>query len=261
MSLALTSKRIWVTRPEAQSGYLTESLTKEGAETYTLPLLEISAAADPTELNAALAQLAQFDLAVFISPSALNAVFTALNAPWPADIAVAVVGPGSAQRAAELGVQHIIVPPQQFDGEGLLSELGAQIGKKIVLFRGNGGRDILPAGLAAAGAEVTLVTAYQRSAPQLDADEIERQLNLGCDGIIISSSEAAQHLFNWAGGETRLKLQCAVYFVPHQRIAAALQANGVHNIVQTAAGDDGITRSICRYFSPVLSPKKQSLNE
>ena len=256
MSLALAAKRIWVTRPEAQAGYLIASLNQEGLDTYTLPLLNISAAADSTELNAALTQLAQFDLAVFISPSALNAVFAALSTPWPADLAVAVVGPGSAQRAAELGVQHIIVPPQQFDGEGLLSELGPQTGKKIVLFRGNGGRDILPTGLRAAGAEVTLVTAYQRSAPQLDADEIARQLQLGCDGIVISSSEAAQHLFNWAGGETRLKLQCAVYFVPHQRIAAALQANGAHNIVQTAAGDDGITRSICRYFLPALSPKK-----
>jgi uroporphyrinogen-III synthase len=250
------AKRIWVTRPEAQAGYLIESLNKEGLDTYTLPLLNISAAKDPSELNAALAQLAQFDLAVFISPSALNAVFATLNAPWPADLAVAVVGPGSAQRAAELGVQRIIVPPQQFDGEGLLEQLkklGPQTGKKIVLFRGNGGRDILPAGLTAAGAEVTLVTAYQRSAPQLDSAEIERQLQFGCDGIVISSSEAAQHLFNWAGGETRLKLQCALYFVPHPQIAEALRANGVRNIVQTAAGDDGITRSICRYFSPDFS--------
>lgn len=80
MNLAPIAKRIWVTRPEAQAGYLTEYLNKE-ADTYTLPLLNISAAKDPSELNAALAQLAQFDLAVFISPSALNAVFAALNVP------------------------------------------------------------------------------------------------------------------------------------------------------------------------------------
>ena len=177
-------------------------------------------------------------------------------APWPSDLPVAVVGPGSAKRAAELGVTQIICPPNQFDGAGLLQELGSQAGKKIVLFRGNGGRDILPIGLSAAGAEVTLVTAYQRSATPLDAGEIERQLQLGCDGIVISSSEAAQHLFNWAGGETLHKLQCALYFVPHHRIAEALQANGASNIVQTGAGDDGITHSICRYFAPVLSPKE-----
>ncbi|MGL4996579.1 MAG: uroporphyrinogen-III synthase [Deefgea sp.] len=256
MSLPLSGYRIWITRPEAQSGYLSASITKKGAEVYTLPLLTISPAIDQGQLDDAITQLSQFDLAVFISPSALNAVFAKLSAPWPNDFPVAVVGPGSAKRAAELGVKHIICPPNQFDGAGLLQELGSQAGKKIVLFRGNGGRDILPAGLSAAGAEVTLVTAYQRSAPTLDASEIERQLQLGCDGIVVSSSEAAQHLFNWAGGETRHKLQCALYFVPHHRIAEALQANGVHNIQQTSAGDDGITHSICQYFASVLSPKE-----
>ncbi|MBM5572393.1 MULTISPECIES: uroporphyrinogen-III synthase [Deefgea] len=256
MSLPLSSYRIWITRPAAQAGYLSESIVKKGAEVYTLPLLSISPATDQSELNDALSRLVQFDLAVFISPSALNAVFAKLNSPWPKDLPIAVVGPGSAKRAAELGAKRIICPPTQFDGEGLLQELGAQTGKKIVLFRGNGGRDILPAGLSAAGASVTVVTAYQRSAPTLDVSEIEYQLQRGCDGIVISSSEAAQHLFNWAGGETRLKLQCALYFVPHHRIAEALQANGANHIVQTEAGDDGITQSICRYFAPVLSPKE-----
>lgn len=256
MSSALSGKRIWVTRPQAQSGYLIEQIEKQGADSYTLPLLTITPALDQESLNDALARLNQFDLAVFISPSALNAVFAKLSAPWPTDLPVAVVGPGSAKRAAELGVSHIICPPSQFDGEGLLKELGTQTGKKIALFRGNGGRDILPSGLNAAGASVTLVTAYQRSAPQLDASEIEHQLQLGCDGIVISSSEAAQHLFNWAGGETLLKLQCALYFVPHHRIAEALQANGAQHIVLTEAGDDGITQSICRHFAPVLSPKE-----
>ncbi|QZA77668.1 uroporphyrinogen-III synthase [Deefgea tanakiae] len=256
MSLPLSGYRIWITRPADQARYLTEAIIKNGAQTYTSPLLTISPAIDQGQLDDAIACLNQFDLAVFISPSALNAVFTKLSTPWPSDLPVAVVGPGSAKRAAELGVKHIICPATQFDGEGLLKELGAQTGQKIVLFRGNGGRDILPAGLSAAGADVTLVTAYQRSAPTLDASEIERQLQLGCDGIVISSSEAAQHLFNWAGGETRHKLQCALYFVPHHRIAEALQANGANNIVQTEAGDDGITHSICRYFAPVLSPKE-----
>ncbi len=256
MSLPLSGKRIWVTRPEAQSGYLTAALDQRGAQTYTLPLLTISPVIDQGEMADTITRLHQFDLAIFISPSALNAVFAKLSAPWPPDLPVAVVGPGSAKRAAELCVKHIICPPSQFDGEGLLQELGPQVGKKIVLFRGNGGRDILPAGLSAAGADVTLVTAYQRSAPTLNPLEIERQLQLGCDGIVISSSEAAQHLFDWAGGETRHKLQCVLYFVPHHRIAKALQANGAQHIVQTEAGDDGIAQSICRYFVPGLSPKE-----
>ncbi len=255
MTLALAGLRLWITRPEAQAGYLAASLSKHGAQSHTLPLLTISPPNPAQELQNALAQLEQFDLAIFISPSALDQVMLARSKPWPSHLPVAVIGPGSAERAAQLGMQHIICPAQQFDGEGLLATLGEQTGKKIVLFRGNGGRDILPAGLIAAGASVQLVTAYQRTVAALDRSEIEQQLALGCDGIIISSSEAAQHLLNWAGEQAQLKLQCRLYFVPHPRIAAALKAHGAQHIVLTEAGDDGITRSICRYFSPVSSQK------
>lgn len=246
----LQGRRLWVTRPVAQATALSDALSAQGAEVLQWPLLDIAPPADPAPLAAALQQLASFELAIFISPSALDAVFAQHASPWPASLPVAVVGPGSAKRAAELGVAQIICPPQQFDSEGLLAmpELQNLAGKRIVIFRGHGGRDLLPSALAAAGAQLSLISCYQRLPPNWDASELLTQLTHGCDGLIISSSEAAQHLFHIGGELARHRLQSVQYFAPHPRIVAVLHALGAQQVMLTDAGDVGITRSICLHF-------------
>lgn len=246
----LQGRRLWVTRPAAQAAALSGALSAQGAEVLQLPLLDIAPPTDVAPLTVALQQLASFELAIFISPSALDAVFAQLTAPWPATLPVAVVGPGSAKRAAELGVEQIICPPQQFDSEGLLAmpELQNLASKRIVIFRGQGGRDLLPSALTAAGAQLSLISCYQRLPPAWNASELLTQLTRGCDGLIISSSEAAQHLFHIGGELAQHRLQSVQYFAPHPRIVATLQALGAQQILLTDAGDAGITRSICQHF-------------
>ncbi|MFC7418818.1 uroporphyrinogen-III synthase [Iodobacter arcticus] len=253
----LSGLRLWVTRPSQQAAGLIGLLHAAGADAISLPLLEIAPPADPAPLRTALANIGQFDLAVFISPSALDAVFEQLQQPWPAGLAVAVVGPGSEKRARELGIQDVICPALQFDSEGLLQEPRMQVlqGKKLVLFRGNGGRELLPNALQERGALLTLITAYQRQPPCFDLARLTMELATGCNGIVISSSEAAQHLFHLAGGEARQALQSRLYFVPHPRIAETLNALGAKQIVLTDAGDSGILRGICQHFT---NPRQES---
>jgi uroporphyrinogen-III synthase len=169
MSQTLQGLRLWVTRPSQQAVSLITLLNEAGAEAVAMPLLEIAPAADPAPLVAALAHLAQFDLAIFVSPSALDAVFEQLR-QWPKNLPIAVVGPGSERRAKELGVEQIICPSSQFDSEGLLLEPAMQNlqNKKIVIFRGNGGRELLPNALQERGARLTLISAYQRQPPRFD---------------------------------------------------------------------------------------------
>ncbi|NHQ87176.1 uroporphyrinogen-III synthase [Iodobacter sp. HSC-16F04] len=253
----LSGLRLWVTRPRQQAADLIALLQAAGAEVLPLPLLEIAPPDDPAPLQAALAQIEQFDLAVFISPSALDAIFAHLPAPWPKNLPVAVVGPGSERRASALGVQDIICPAVQFDSEGLLQETRMQFlaGKKLVIFRGNGGRELLPKALQERGALLTIITAYQRQPPRFDPEHLNAQLSSGCDGIVISSSEAAQHLFQLAGGKALQALQSRIYFVPHPRIAQTLIALGAKQIELTNAGDSGILHGICQHFT---KPRQES---
>ncbi|MBB5191912.1 uroporphyrinogen-III synthase [Silvimonas terrae] len=247
----LTGQRVWVTRPANQAQTLIEGLRSAGALPVSLPLLEIAPPVDLAPLDAALAELPQTDLVIFVSPSAMDAVMARWHQPWPAKVPVAVVGPGSERRALEYGMADVIAPARQFDSEGLLAEprLHTLAGRKVLLFRGDGGRDILPAGLRERGAQLTLVSAYRRLPPAFDNARLGAELDAGCDAAVVSSSEAAHYLFTQFEASYRKRLQSVLYFTPHPRIAAALAEHGATRIVATEAGDAGIVTSLCRYFN------------
>ncbi len=256
MNSPLSGRRIWVTRPRNQSAKLRNLLETAGAQAVMLPLLEIAPPLDSAPLQGALAHLGDYDLAVFVSPSALEKVFGSLLAPWPNSLPVAVMGPGSATLAEELGIPSILKPSYRFDSAGLLQEPALQhlTGKRIVLFRGESGREELPQTLINRGAQLDCISAYRRLPPAFDKDRLAAELAAGCDGIIISSSEAAQHLFCLAGDKTRQQLQSQLYFAPHVRIAETLAGLGATSVCQSTVGDAGIMAAITQYFAPGSVP-------
>ncbi|SFN82124.1 uroporphyrinogen-III synthase [Formivibrio citricus] len=256
MSSALAGHRIWITRPRNQSAGLRSLLEQVGAIPVLLPLLEIAPPLDTAPLQQALQNLDNYDLAVFVSPSALEKVFEHLPCPWPAGLPVAVMGPGSAARARELGIPAVIQPTGQFDSAGLLTEPALQdlAGKRVVLFRGESGREELPQTLRTRGASVDCIGAYRRLPPIFDETRLVAELAAGCDGIVVSSSEAAQHLFRLAGDKTRQQLQSQLYFAPHTRIVETLRGLGASSVRLTAAGDAGIMASVSHYFAPDSGP-------
>ncbi|SMC21453.1 uroporphyrinogen-III synthase [Andreprevotia lacus DSM 23236] len=253
---ALAGKRIWVTRPAGQAAALLALLQAQGALPLALPLLEIVPPTDPAPLQQALARLASYDLAAFVSPSALDAVCSNLPQGWPTQLTAAVVGPGSAQRAREYGIAHLITPAARYDSAGLLAEpaMTAFAGRRIVLFRGEQGRELLVDGLRALSADLAVVPAYRRLPPKLDESQLATELDAGCDGIIISSSEAAQHLFAAVGAALRERLQSMHYFAPHPRIVAALAQQGVQRITLCQAGDAGIVATLLSHFAEPYPP-------
>lgn len=246
----MSKPKIWVTRPEPQAAGLLQAIAAIGCEPLAFPLLDIQPVADRAPLRTALARLAYWDLAVFVSPSALDAVFAEVSQPWPESLPAAVMGPGSAQRAREYGIAQLVLPQRRFDSEALLELESLQniAGWNIVLFCGQAGRETLPSVLRARGATVQQVVCYQRALPAQSAQRLTALFQQGCDGIILTSSEAARNLFALAGVEERERLQSALYFVPHQRIAEALRNAGAQQIVQTETGDMGIAASVRQHF-------------
>jgi uroporphyrinogen-III synthase len=79
----LAGKTIVVTRPQAQAAPLAEAIAAAGGRPLVFPLLEISPAADPRPLAAAAERLADYALAVFISPNAVDYALPALLAHGP----------------------------------------------------------------------------------------------------------------------------------------------------------------------------------
>jgi uroporphyrinogen-III synthase len=239
--LPLAGLNIVITRPLEQAAGLVQRIEQLGGKPLLFPLLEISAVRDDRTLREQISRLKQTDLAIFISPNAVHYGMAAIRASGdlPASLKIASVGQGSAKALHELGIKDVIVPTERFDSESLLAlpELQIVAGKRVMIFRGDGGRELLGDTLKARGAQVEYVTCYLRSKPDVDASAL---LNALPHAIIVTSSEALSHLREMLD-EVQRRIVCAmVLFVPHQRIAEAARQLGWQQVIVTASGDDGM---------------------
>lgn len=239
---ALKGLQVLVTRPEDQAEGLVTAIRAAGGIPKLFPLLEIAPAADPAALHVQLRSLAKSDLAIFISPNAVSYGMTAIaasGARLPAQ--VATVGAGSARALREAGVAQVIVPVQRSDSEGLLAmpELAQMTGKRVMILRGDGGRELLAETLRSRGATVEYVTCYQRSKTRKALHEL---LSLHPEVLTVTSSEALAHLREMMGADASL-LDLPL-FVPHTRIAEAAVRLGWNQVILSGAGDDGLLASL-----------------
>ncbi len=246
----MPERAVVITRPRAQAQALAQAVGALGRRAVILPLLEIAPLDDTARLRAALADLSSYALVAFVSPNAVDAAFACL-AGWPLGVPIGVVGEGSRAALIRHGVSpdtttiHCPPEPGASDSEHLLAslDLGAFAGRRVLIVRGESGRELMADTLRAAGAQVDTVAAYRRSVPQLDevlAVELSALL-AGPNDWIITSSEALRGLaalveaLDPAAGIERLRRQHLI--VPHARIAETARALGCSRITLTGSGD------------------------
>lgn len=252
-----------ITRPRAQAGALAAALAASGREALLLPLLEIDPLTERERapLRAALAQLHDYVLVAFVSPNAIDAAFACLaeqQRAWPPQVAIAVLGEGSRLCLAAHGVDaasatiHSPVDPARSDSEHLLAALDvkALAGRKVLIVRGESGRELIADGMRAAGAEVTTVAAYRRRVPLLDAAlaaQLSRLIARPCDWII-TSSEALRGLFDLleqlGGAAAVAKMQQQHLIVPHERIAETARLLGFSHLTLSGSGDASLLAAL-----------------
>jgi len=252
MTQVLCGKKIVVTRPRAQASRLADWITENGGEPVLFPLLDIAPAADPEPLQAVIGHLEVYSLAVFVSPNAVDfSVPAIVAAGWPAGLQAVAIGPGGVARLAAHGVKGAIAPLDRFDSEALLElpELQEQWvgGKRVVIFRGNGGRDLLAESLRERGAEVTHVTCYQRTAPGTTAPLEALWRSDRLDGLTVSSSEGLRNLVGLLDAPAFASLRTTPVFVPHRRIAEVAKELGLQHVILTGPADAGIIAALNVY--------------
>ena len=161
---------------------------------------------------------------------------------------IATVGQGSANALRESGIGNVIAPAERFDSEGLLAlpELHEVAGKSVMIFRGDGGREVLGDTLKARGATVEYATCYQRSKPKLDTGMLLAEMP---DAISVTSSEALGHLWEMLDNEAQQTLRCTPLFVPHQRIAELARRQGWRHVESTGSGDEGLLAALKEWAS------------
>lgn len=243
-----------VTRPAGQATHLAEALVALGAHPVLFPVLAIEALADITPLLDAAIRLDQYDWAMFVSPNAVDHALGAILArrPWPAAVRVATVGQGSEMALAKHGIVDVVAPRERFDSEALLAlpEFAEVRGKRVVIFRGDGGRDLFGDTLKERGARVDYVVCYRRTRPALDPAPLLRLWSEGrLDAVTVTSSEGLRNLYEMIGKLGQGWLRRTPTFVPHARIAEQAAALGLHNVVCTAPADAGLLAGLNDYFS------------
>ncbi|MFC3457093.1 MULTISPECIES: uroporphyrinogen-III synthase [Massilia] len=245
-----------ITRPRAQADGLVRAVAAIGRTPVLLPLLEIAPLADQSALRAALRELDSYALVAFVSPNAIDAAM-ALVPAWPRQVALAVLGEGSRAALAQHGLTEanatILGPqdPTRSDSENLLQtlDLAALRGKRVLIVRGETGRELMAEGFRAAGAALTIVPAYRRSVPALTPElgATLRALLASPNDWIITSSEALRGLFGLLGQldhELVAKMQQQHVIVPHARIADAARALGLARVTLTGSGDERLIAAL-----------------
>lgn len=246
--------RVIVTRPAAQAASWLARLAARGIDGVAVPLIEIGAAPDAGAVRAAWAGLPARRLAVFVSANAVLQFFAARPGPaaWPMPLLAAAPGPGTAEalRAEGVDAASIVEPAAdapQLDSEALWERLSAHEwrGSRVLVVRGDGGRDWLAERLVEAGAEVETVAAYTRLVPRPSAEtrrRIEAAYAEPAGHVwLFSSSEAIANL-ELVAGAGRAAGSCAI--ATHPRIAARARQAGFTTVREASPGFDTVVDCI-----------------
>jgi uroporphyrinogen-III synthase len=225
-----------------------------GGNPILFSAIEIVAVEDPRPLMALIDRLDEFDCAIFVSPSAVNMAMSIITARrvLPPNLKVAAIGSGGVRELRNFGLTGVIAPAVRFDSEALLElpEMRNVAGRRMVIFRGDGGREILGDTLTARGAQVEYAECYRRSRPRADPEPLLRALKGGTvHAVVVTSSEALRNLFELIGEHGRPWLKKTPLFVSHPRIEQAARALGAETVALTGQGDEELLRGITQWFA------------
>jgi uroporphyrinogen III methyltransferase/synthase len=202
----LFGKRILITRMAEQAAALAEPLAALGAEPLLCPTVEIIPPENFNELDAALAELTNFDYLILTSANAVSAFFTrlrshGLDTQALASLRIVAVGPKTAEAIAAEGFIADLIPAD-YRAEGVVELLREQvIGKRLLYPKAALARDLIPAALTAAGGEVVNPVAYASAPPADAADNLRQTLAGRLDLLTFTASSTVQNFVDLLDAE------------------------------------------------------------
>ncbi|MCT9822440.1 uroporphyrinogen-III synthase [Pseudomonas veronii] len=230
----MTDWRVLLTRPAEESALLAASLSDVGIFSSSLPLLEIEALPVTPEQQAVWADLGRYCAVIVVSKPAARLGVQRLERHWPR-LPWFSVGAATAQVLADHGLD-VHYPPSGDDSEALLAlpalrEAIARTDARVLILRGEGGRELLAERLREQGASVDYLELYRRFLPAYDPGVLIQRIQLErLNGLVVSSGQGFLHLQALAGSDwpqvARLPL-----FVPSPRVYEMARAAGAEKVV------------------------------
>ncbi len=199
--LPLANKWIVVTRPVHQAANITGKLEVAGANVILFPLINIESVDDLPLVRQQLARLSNYDLAVFISPNAVEYTLRELDVCVFRNIKVAAIGKKTKALLEAEGIKVDFSPDEISNSEEFLliaSLLDFVVGKKVVVLRGNGGRELIRNELIKIAQKVDYIDVYKRVFPHKNLQLLKKKFSQGeLDIILVTSGNGLKNLFSF----------------------------------------------------------------
>lgn len=236
--LALANIRVLVTRPRGQASALATQLGNLGAETILIPTIELAPPTSYCALDAALASIRAFDWLLFTSANAVDAFVERARQlclqPHPQRIAV--IGPATAAAITRSRLADTVdLMPQHYVAEAFAEALRPHApGAAMLLVRAAVARDILPAALTAAGAQVTIAEAYSNVIPTQSITALRE-----CFAI----PQAQPHAITFTSASTAINL-AALLEASSLKLPSGIVLASIGPITSLAMHDAGFTPNV-----------------
>lgn len=249
MNAILKGVRVLVTRPQHQAGHLSQLIAARGGIPVLLPTIAIAPIDDAAAIAAGFVTSNKYKWLIFISANAVNFAAQAIGGKIKAfSESVAAIGQSTAKALAEVGLNVDLVAPPPHNSEALLATTAMQqvAGQRILIIRGEGGRDELANILGSRGAQVDYLNVYRRIVPATDCAPVDALLaKNGLDVITVTSGEALNNLFVMIDENHHQRLLQIPLVVISERVKQLAAAKGFSHIaVANNPSDEAIIEMV-----------------
>ena len=247
---------VLVTRPRKQGERLARTLAHNGFSVSHVPVMEVQPlVGEPhTSTNRGILQnLRDYDAVIVVSLNAAEQLLFHPAVTISAAQPFYTVGKTTADFMAGQGIS-IHYPPEKMDSEGLLALPDMQPdsirGKRILIVRGVGGRELLAETLSQRGARVESCALYSRYRPDDNIGELAAALE-ACDIVLLNSVESAENFIAMARAAAVDAARLAAeknLLVPGERVADFLRQQGFGHIITAENATDAATVAALQQF-------------
>ena len=245
----LQGKRVLITRPAAQANGLIKAVEAQGGIGILCPTLAIERLPENASNKQKILNLDGYDALIVVSRNAAQMGLAWIENYWPqlpAHLSWFAVGKSTAASLNSEGIKAR-VPAAGFNSEALLAlpELQDLDNQRILILKGEGGRELLEQSLVERGARVDALPLYQRVTERYSPEQLEKLFADGAPDALIATSVDVLNAM-----DTLLKLSLENRFelplvVASERIADAAQVLGYrHVITSSGAADDSIVSAL-----------------
>ncbi|PHM44566.1 Uroporphyrinogen III synthase HEM4 [Xenorhabdus mauleonii] len=193
---------ILITRPAPAGEDLVKRLQAVGKTAFNAPLIEIHPGADLPLLSQKMQCLSAGDLVFLLSKNAVLYADKQLvqeGQSWPDELSYYGIGKSTSLLFQQQAGLEIAWSEQGETSEELLQlpALQQMNNKRILLLRGNGGREVIASTLRMRGGEVDYCECYSRQPVKYHAVDFSRHWQQhGIKTIVVTSGEMLQLLYN-----------------------------------------------------------------